>query len=296
MISNELDWNDLRFFLTVARTRSLTKTATALKVSQSTVARRIEAIENSLRANLFAHHQTGYFLTDAGQDILKYAEEVEERILLLASRVSGLDLRPVGTVRLATAETLASQLIIPALSRFSARFPDITLEIITGVNTVSITRHDADLALRLVRPEQNSLKIRRVGRMASAVYGSETYLRQHPAPDTLPLDRRGFITWDSSYNHLPSAKWLSGTYPNAPATLVITSVVSQIAAVKASLGLAVLPCFIASQNSEMVEVIPTEQVFAEDLWLVSHADLTASTRIRAVADFLVKIIAEAQLV
>ncbi|WP_411754315.1 LysR family transcriptional regulator [Serratia sp. (in: enterobacteria)] len=296
MTTTELDWNDLRFFLTVARTQSLTKTATALKVSQSTVARRIEAIENSLQVSLFAHHQTGYFLTDAGQGILKYAEEVEERILLLASQVSGLDLRPVGTVRLATAETLASQLIIPALPRFSARFPDIALEIITGVNTVSITRHDADLALRLVRPEQNSLKIRRVGRMASAVYGSETYLRQHPTLETHPLDGRGFITWDSCYNHLPSAKWLTGNYPNAPATLVITSVVSQIAAVKANLGLAVLPCFIASQNGEMVKVIPTEQVFAEDLWLVSHPDLTASTRIRAVADFLVEIIDEAQLV
>ncbi|MGF6189382.1 DNA-binding transcriptional LysR family regulator [Serratia sp. 509] len=182
------------------------------------------------------------------------------------------------------------------MSRFNARFPDITLEILTGVNTVSITRHDADLALRLVRPEQNSLKIRRVGRMASAVYGSEAYLRQHPAIDHLPLDGRGFITWDRSYNQLPSAKWLISTYPNAPATLIITSVASQIAAVKANLGLAVLPCFIASQSSEMVEVIPTEQVFAEDLWLVSHADLTASTRIRAVADFLVEIINEAQLV
>lgn len=296
MTTPQLDWNDLRFFLTVARTQSLTKTATALKVSQSTVARRIEAIENSLQASLFVHHQTGYFLTDAGQDILKYAEEVEESILLLANRVSGLDLRPAGTVRLATAETLASQLIIPALPRFSARFPDITLEIITGVNTVSITRHDADLALRLIRPEQNSLKIRRVGRMASAVYGSETYLRQHPAPDIHPLDGRSFITWDSSYSQLPSAKWLSGSYPNAPTALVVTSVASQIAAVKANLGLAVLPCFIAAQSSEMVEVIPAQQVFTEDLWLVSHADLTASTRIRAVADFLVEIIVEARLV
>lgn len=295
MAATELDWNDLRFFLTVARTRSLTRTATALKVSQSTVARRIGTLENSLRTRLFTHHQTGYFLTDAGQEVLKQAEEVEEKVLLLASSVSGLDLRPAGTVRLATAETLASQLIIPALSRFSARFPDITLEIITGVNTVSITHHDADLALRLVRPEQNSLKIRRVGRMTSAVYGSDAYLRQHPAPDALPLDGRGFITWDSSYSHLPSAKWLNTNYPNTPATLVITSVVSQITAVKANLGLAVLPCYIAAQNSEMVEVIPAEQVFAEDLWLVSHADLTASTRIRAVADFLVEIIAEARL-
>ncbi|WP_424839060.1 LysR family transcriptional regulator [Serratia inhibens] len=290
-----MDWNDLRFFLSVARTHSLTKTASELKVSQSTVSRRIEAIEASLRTHLFVRHQTGYFLTDAGQNVVKYAEEVEEKVMLLESNISGLDLRSAGTVRLAAPETLASHLIIPALPRFYSRYPDIALQIITGVNTISISRHDADLALRLVRPKQHTLKIRKVGRMASAVYGSKTYLRQHPAADTHPLDGRSFITWDSSYSHLPSSTWLNETYPNSPSTLVTTSVVSQIAAVKANLGLAVLPSYIASQNSEMVEVIPTENVFAEDLWLVSHADMTASTRVRAVTDFLVEIITETEL-
>lgn len=295
MVVNDMDWNDLRFFLSVARTHSLTKTASELKVSQSTVSRRIEAIEASLRTHLFAHHQTGYFLTDAGQDVVKYAEEVEEKVMLLESNISGSDLRPAGNVRLATPVTLASHLIIPALPRFYSRYPDITLQIITGVNTISISRHDADLALRLVRPKQHTLKIRKVGRMASAVYGSKTYLHQHISSDTSPLDGRNFITWDSSYSHLPSSTWLNETYPNIPSALVTTSVVSQIAAVKANLGLAVLPCYIASQHSEMVEVIPTENVFAEDLWLVSHADMTASTRVRAVTDFLAEIITEARL-
>ena len=295
MAVNNMDWNDLRFFLSVARTQSLTKTASEFKVSQSTVSRRIEAIEASLRTHLFVHHQTGYFLTDTGQDVVKYAEEVEEKVMLLESNISGSDLRPAGTVRLATPVTLASHLIIPALPRFYSRYPDITLQIITGVNTISISRHDADLALRLVRPKQHTLKIRKVGRMASAVYGSKTYLHQHISSDTSPLDGRNFITWDSSYSHLPSSTWLNETYPNIPSALVTTSVVSQIAAVKANLGLAVLPCYIASQHSDMVEVIPTESVFAEDLWLVRHADMTASTRVRAVTDFLAEIITEARL-
>jgi DNA-binding transcriptional LysR family regulator len=282
-----MDWNDLRFFLTVARTNSLTKTANELKVSQSTV--------SSLRARLFVHHQTGYFLTDAGQDVLRHAEEVEGKVLFLESNISGSDLRPAGSVRLATAVTLASHLIIPELPRFKAQFPDIVLEIVTAVNTVSMSRHDADLALRLVRPEQHSLKIRKVGSMVSAVYGSEEYLRQHPAPESNPLEGRSFITWDTSLSHLPSAKWLNEICPKAPCALVTNSVVSQIAAVKANLGLAVLPCYIASKNSEMVQVIATEKVHSEDLWLVTHANLVASARVRAVADFLVEIITEARL-
>ncbi|MBM7345153.1 LysR substrate-binding domain-containing protein [Pantoea coffeiphila] len=290
-----MDWNDLRFFLTVARTQSLTKTAAALRVSQSTVARRISALEGSLKTHLFVHHQTGYFLTDAGQDVLHYAEEVEGKILALESHISGTDMRPAGKVRLATAMTLASYLIIPALTRFNERYPDIVLEVITGINTVSMSRHDADIALRLVRPEQQSLKIRKVGRIDSAVYGSKTYLERHPATDDFPLQGRGVITWEPAYGHLPSARWLAENYPNAPSVLVTTSLVAQLAAVKAGLGLAVLPGFIAAQESELRIAIPADRVFSEDLWLVTHTELTASARVRAVADFLVEIVAEAGL-
>lgn len=290
-----MDWNDLRFFLTVARTQSLTKTAAALKVSQSTVARRIGALESSLKTRLFAHHQTGYFLTDAGQDVLHHTEEVEGKILALESHISGTDMRPAGKVRLATAMTLASHLIIPALPRFNAQFPDIVLEVITGINTVSMSRHDADIALRLVRPEQQSLKIRKVGRIASAVYGSKTYLEAYPATDIATQQGRAFITWDPAFGHLPSAKWLNEHYPNAASALVTTSLVAQLAAVKAGLGLAVLPGFIAEQESELIAAIPADRVFMEDLWLVTHAELTASARVRAVADFLVEIVAEAGL-
>nr|WP_235192665.1 LysR family transcriptional regulator [Pantoea sp. IMH] len=294
-MAQKMDWNDLRFFLTVARTQSLTKTAEALRVSQSTVSRRIGMIETALSVRLFIHHQSGYFLTDAGRDLMRYAEEVEEKVLQLESDIAGYDRHPTGTVRLATASTLASHLIIPALPRFAARFPGITLEIITGVNTVSVSRHDADLALRLIRPVQQTLKIRRAGCIRSAIYGSEAYLRQHPAPEAEPLSGRRFISWDTAYAHLPAARWLSETCPKHTPALVVTSLDSHIAAVRAALGLAVLPCFIASHYPELTEVLPAEKVFAEDIWLVSHADLTASTRVRAVSDFLLEMLSEAQL-
>lgn len=290
-----MDWNDLRFFLAVARTQSLTKTAAALQVSQSTVSRRIATLEGSLKTALFAHHQTGYFLTDAGQDVLQYAEEVEAKVLALQGHIAGRDLRPSGTVRLATAVTLASYLIIPALPRFHARYPDITLEVKTGIDTVSMSRHDADIALRLVRPQQQSLKIRQVGEVASAVYGAESYLARYPEVRADPQKGAGFISWDPAYGHLPAAKWLRETLPDAPIALVTTSLISQIAAVKAGVGLAVLPAFIAGQERELLPVIPAGEVFSEALWLVTQEGLMASARVRAVADFLIEIVADAQL-
>ncbi|MDF7759730.1 LysR family transcriptional regulator [Kosakonia cowanii] len=290
-----MDWNDLRFFLAVARTNSLTKTAATLKVSQSTVSRRIGALESSLRTSLFLHHQTGYFLTDAGQALLSYAEEVESRVGALEHAFAGRDGDAAGTVRLATAETLANHLIIPALPQLQADYPAIRLELITGVNTVSVVRNDADIALRLVRPEQNTLKIRKAGVMASAVYATESYLRTHPAPPDAPLRGRRFITWDSTFSHLPAARWFDEQVADKTSMLATTSLVTQLSAVNAGLGLAVLPCFIAAQQPSLVEVIPSGQVLSEDLWLVTHADLIASARIKAVAEFLMTLLARAKM-
>lgn len=290
-----MDWNDLRFFLAVARTNSLTKTAATLKVSQSTVSRRIGALESSLRTSLFLHHQTGYFLTDAGQALLSYAEEVESRVGALEHAFTGRDGDAAGTVRLATAETLANHLIIPALPQLQADYPAIRLELITGVNTVSVVRNDADIALRLVRPEQNTLKIRKAGVMASAVYAAESYLRAHPAPPDAPLRGRRFITWDSSFSHLPAARWFDEQVADKTSMLATTSLVTQLSAVNAGLGLAVLPCFIAARQPGLVEVLPPGQVLSEDLWLVTHADLIASARIKAVAEFLMTLLARANM-
>lgn len=290
-----MDWNDLRFFLAVARTNSLTKTAATLKVSQSTVSRRIGALESSLRTSLFLHHQTGYFLTDAGQALLSYAEEVESRVGALEHAFAGRDGDAAGSVRLATAETLANHLIIPALPQLQADYPAIRLELITGVNTVSVVRNDADIALRLVRPEQNTLKIRKAGVMASAVYAAESYLRAHPAPPDAPLRGRRFITWDSSFSHLPAARWFDEQVEDKTSMLATTSLVTQLSAVNAGLGLAVLPCFIAARQPGLVEVLPPGQVLSEDLWLVTHADLIASARIKAVAEFLMTLLAQAKM-
>lgn len=291
-----MDWNDLRFFLGVARTGSLTRTASNLKVSQSTVSRRIAALEANLRTRLFARHQTGYSLTDQGRDLVRQAAAIEESIKALQLAASGLDASTSGTVRLATAENLATHLIIPALPRFTQRYPDIRLQIVTGVGTVELVRHEADMALRLVRPERGNLKVQKAGTMASAVFGSAAYLRRHPAPKADPLAGRRFVTWDDAYAHLPSARWLEKTQPNIESALVTTSVAAQLAAARAGLGLAVLPCFLAAMDDKLTQVIPPAQVFTEDLWLVTHADLSASARIRAVGEFLANTISKAGLV
>ncbi len=280
-----MDWNDLRFFLSVARSGSLTQTAAAMGVSQSTVSRRIGELEASVGMTLFARHATGYFLTDEGREVLRHAEVVEDGILALERGAAGLDKTPTGTVRVATSENLASDLIIPALPVFRERFPGICLELITSNTTANLSRREADIALRVVRPERGNLKVRRVGHMTYSVYGSRDYLDAHPAMPGEPLEGRHIITWDESHAHLPAANWLAQTHPGCKVALVTTSLPTQIAAVRAGLGLAVIPDFLAT-GDDLVRVVPPEELFSNEVWLVTHADLVASARVRAVSEFL----------
>jgi len=291
-----VQWDDLRYFLGVARTGSLTRTAADLRVSPSTVSRRIAALEADLGTRLFSHHQTGYFLTDQGRDVLARAEAVEERALELERGAAGLDTSPSGVVRLATAENLATRLIIPALPKLVESYPGIRLEIVTGVDRVGLSRREADLALRLVRPDTGNLTRRRVGAMAHAVYGSADYLARHPAPENDPFSGRALVTWDDAHAHLPAARWVAENAPAVRSVLAASSLAAQGSAVRAGLGLGVLPCFLFHRQSQLVQVVPPSQVIVEDLWLIAHADLSASARIQAVGEFLAETVRQSQAV
>ncbi len=280
-----MDWNDLRYFLAVARTGSLTQTSANLKVSQSTVSRRIAELEASMGMTLFQRHQTGYSLTDEGREVLRHAELVEDGIMALERGAAGLDKKPTGTVRLATSENLATDLIIPALPAFRERYPGICLELITNTATAELGRREADIALRVVRPMRGNLMVRRVGHMTYSVYGSRDYVEQHPAIEGEPLGGRHFIAWDDSHAFMPAAIWLAREHPACKIALVTSSLPTQIAAVRAGLGLAVIPDFLATRD-DFVAVVPSDQMFSAEVWLVTHADLVASARVKAVGDFL----------
>lgn len=280
-----MDWNDLRYFLAVARTGSLTLASSDLGSSQSTVSRRIGELEKSIGTSLFRRHQTGYFLTDEGQEVLRHAELVEDSVMALERGAVGLDRNPAGKVRLATSENLAVDLVIPALPAFAKRYPGICVEILTSTATAELERREADVALRVVRPTRGNLKIRRVGHMTYSVYGSRDYVEEHPEKVGEPLGGRHAISWDDAHAHLPAATWLAREHPGCRISLITSSLVTQVAAVRAGLGLAVIPDFLTAKE-DFVRVIPAERMFSAELWLVTHADLAASARIRALADFL----------
>jgi len=281
-----MEWDDIKHFLAVARSGSLSKAARTLKTSAATVGRRIAALEIRLGARLFDRRRTGYALTESGEAVLHKAEDVEEAVLSVEREALGRDLRPSGKVRVATADDIATFVIGPRLPDFQRRYPGITLEIVASWEVVNLTRREADIALRTVRPAHGDFVIRRAGVWNCALYASNDYADARKLkPGTDDLGDVDVITWtEESVFH--DGAWFATHARGSSIAFAANSRHVQYAACKAGLGVAILPCLAADKDDGLVRLVPPERVRSVDLWLVVHRDLVRTARVRAVMDFL----------
>ena len=287
-----MDWDLLRFFLPVARLGSLTKAAEVLKTTQSTVSRRLAELESALGVVLFTRTSHGYDLTPEGAAFLVKSQTIEDQFLdLERSRHGDADAGHLlgGTVRLATAENLATAVLVPALGALRSRHPGLALELSTGVRSVSMVRREADLSLRLVRPTQNTLTVRKVGVQAHAVYAAASYLSEYGVGGGLTsLRDLDLIGWDDEFASLQMATWLNEATGGRPLMLATTSLAPQLVAARGGLGAVVLPCFLGDSDPSLLRVVEPDEVFAQDIWLTLDPALAKIPRVRAVADWVVE--------
>lgn len=280
-----LRWDDARVFLAIARGGSLSGAASSLGTGLATASRQIERLEAALGLALFSRHQNGYRLTDDGAALLQRAEALEQAAEAFAEG-SAAQAEIAGRVRLATAETLANHIIIPALPRLAVRHPDLALEIVTDVPAVNLHRRDADLAVRMVKPERGNVTIRRLGKLGFGLYASREYARNRKDGHRFDTDR--FVTWSETYSHLPAARWIERTLRGRAPVLTTTTLSAQLCAVISGLGLAVLPHFLARQND--LVCVQADIGIDQEIWLAIQSDLAQSRRVRAVASFLAELI------
>ncbi len=266
-----MNWNDLKYFLAVARAGSLSGAAEALETTASTASRRIDALEAAIKTRLFVRLPGGYHLTDEGARLLPKAEAVEAASLHVAGGANALR-GASGEVRLATAENLAVHLIAPALPQFRKQYPNLTLELITEVRRVDMGRFEADVALRLTRPQKGRVRIRRLGHMACAVYGRSS------------RKGRPFVTWPADNSNLPAARYIASQH--LPIAYRANSLVVHQAGAASGVANAILPCFMGDADQRLVRIGEPIAEVGQDIWLVINEDLAGSARVRAVADFL----------
>lgn len=268
-----MDWNDLRFFLAVSRKKSLTGAAVSLNSTPSTVARRIGALEGSIGTPLFIRSQQGYELTDAGGGLVDRAESVEAAVHDL-ERTAGEETSgdPEGAVRVSLPENLAQYALIPLLPGFWRDYPKIRLQLLTGPQTVNLTRRDADIALRTNRPTTGRFLVRKLGEFSMDLY----------ATSDCPTEQ--IIGWDETLGDLPSAHALVLRMGNVAPRLTTNSVQTQMAAASVGIGAALLPKLMADLVPDLE--LREESIITQDIWLVVHEDLRHSARVSAVADYI----------
>ncbi len=286
-----MEWDNLRFFLAVARSGSLTGATEKLRSSASTVSRRIELLEQNLDLKLFSHHQTGYQLTDEGKVLFENAERVEEAVMSLEQDAMAQHTDISGTVRLATAENIANFMITPALPSLLEKHPGIVLEMVPGISSINLTKREADIALRMRRPQQGNVVVRKLGVLGYALYGSQSYLNKREAGENEgQYDQDDFVTFSEEYAHLPASQWIESVLSGRPPAMITSSLYGQVAAASAGIGLAVLPCFLGDRDPTLQRVSSPIESTQQEIWLVIHRDLRNSSRVRVVADFLTDLV------
>jgi molybdate transport repressor ModE-like protein len=284
------DWNEPRLVLAVQRAGSLTGAARSLGIDHSTAFRRLNALEEKLGVRLFERLPGGpYAPTSAGERMASAAERMEDEALALDRDIAGRDHRLSGRLRVTSSETLAYRLLTGQLAAFRQAYPGIVIELAIDNRVLSLSRREADIALRPMRPKEGDLWGRKLADVAWTVYGARAILEASGGPVCGPEDlgAHALIGWDETAAGIVAADWLGRSAPAQAFVYRTSSLVNQLSAAKAGIGLAVLPCYLGDPEPDLTRALPQPvPELTGELWIITHADLKGTARVRAFFDLV----------
>ncbi|HET8695366.1 MAG: LysR family transcriptional regulator [Burkholderiales bacterium] len=281
-----MQWDDVRYFLELARGGSLSGAARRLAVEHSTVARRVEALEQALGIKLFDRLPKGWSLTPEGEALAAQAHRLDDEaqaFLRTALGVSSLQ----GKVRVSAPPVLASHLLVPRLAGLRAQWHNIDLEIIGESRDASLSRGEADLALRMSRPSAPGLVAKAIGSLHYGLYAAHGYTQR-------PSDQWEFLGYDDSLSQVPQQRWLDQVAAGRRFILRSNDLAAMLNGVRVGLGIAAIPHFLAASDPALVAVEGPVCPVVRQIWLVMHPDVRRSPRVRLIADVLTTLFQEAQ--
>jgi DNA-binding transcriptional LysR family regulator len=277
-----MDWNDARHALAVYRKGSLGRAARALGVDQTTVGRRVAALERELGCRLFDRRPEGYRLALSAEALLPALELLEAAALELESRASGRDRRPEGPVRLAASEGFGARFLPPRLAPFLAAHPRVAVSLVTETRTADVLRGEADLAVRLSSTSAPDLLVRKVAELGYGLYAAPAVARFREAP---------VVLFDERLEEMPEARWIAQWSRGRRVALRVNSQTALLHAARAGLGLVVLPCFVAEAEPGLDRLLGPDEVLRRPISLVMHRDQVGAARTTALRDHLAQVFA-----
>jgi len=283
-----LDWEDVRHFLAVAEGGTLSGAARYLKVDHATVSRRLAALEAALDVRLVDRLPRSCRLTAIGRQVFERAVEMEAGAHGIARLAKAAHAPLVGRVTFSAPPVLVTHLFVEHLARFRAEYPEIRLSVSAQGQQISLSRREADVAVRLVRPDEAGTMTRKVGVMAFGLYAHRSYAHL-AAPE-----RWQFIAFDQNFADMPQQSWLLGIAGDRPVACELNHIGEHLIAVRAGVGVAGLPRFLGDRDHDLVRIDEDVPPFARDIWLLVHRDLRKTPAVRAVMDFVAVVISESR--
>jgi DNA-binding transcriptional LysR family regulator len=282
------DWDDLRFFLAVSKAGSIARAADELGLNATTVSRRLAALEAKIEARLFDRTSDGYLLTAAGRDLVPHAERMEAAVQAAARTVVAADRRVRGVVRVTATEMITTRFIAPHVARLRRAHPDLTVDFHCSHETVSLSRREADIALRLARPKEPDVIARKLAPIPLALYAARSYVDAHGMPEDPERSLAGHaVLCFAAIRHFAIENaWMDSRVDGAQLAMRSDSVSSLFAACLAGVGIALLPRAVADPEPGLVRIVTATRPEPRMIWRAVHRDLVDTARVRAVIEFL----------
>lgn len=282
-----LNWDDLRYFLAVARAGRLTTAARRLHVDHATCSRRIAALEAALAAKLFERRPQGYFLTNYGHRLMAMAETMESQVLAAQSEVGGQDLALSGAVRIGAPDGFTTYFLAPRISQLTARYPELEIQLVASPRLLSLSKREADIAISLNRPIEGRVVARKLTDYDLGLFASRSYIKT-AAPIGAPEDLfdHPIIGYVDDLIFAPELNYLDEVTKGLRARLQSSNLIAQMMATIAGRGVCVLPLFMTKRQPALVQVLPEVVSLRRSFWLAVNSDLRNLARMRMIADFL----------
>jgi len=278
----EVDWQDVRVFLALGRHGSLSAAARALSVTHATISRRIQSLEESIGAKLVERRPDGYVLTPAGSRTMEVASDMEAAAQTLGR--GGTDDGVKGLVRINASPGLAQGFLISQLAKLPVMYPGLDINVATDLRSISLERHQADIAVRIGRPLDGDFLAKPLGHMAFGYYGTDEVCKRVEGGGE-PI----FVGFDEENSDIPDAVWLARNYPRARVSFRANNAVAQASAAKSHAGLALLPHYIGRKEPGLrLCQAPLNVPPDREIWLLMRRQDRKDLPIRTVADYLIQ--------
>ncbi|VVP15729.1 HTH-type transcriptional regulator HdfR [Pseudomonas fluorescens] len=287
MAADQLNWDDLKIFLAVARTGNLVKAARKLRIDQSTVSRRITQLEYALGASLFERSHTGLALNGFGAELLESVQSMDTGFAALSATLDRQSSVLHGPVRIGTMEGIATLYLSSRLAAFHREYPAITVELVTSAQQLYVTHREADVFLGFFKPQGRGLDAEQMGRFSLHLYASDSYLEQQGVPEDVDaLSQHKFVGYIDDLIQIDAVRWLEEVVSKPDLVFQSTSMLAQMFAAAAGVGIVLLPDFADAGRFGLRRVLGDEVRVTRDLWLSVHRELRYVPRIKAAVSFL----------